>query len=241
MPSQDPSEPSIARQLANFRDVGGLRARSGLIRPGVLYRSDAPFAGDEAPQAAAVWPPDVVIDLRSPGEANNRYPWPESTTLHQLPLLAEAAPALQTGALDQLYLHILEAAPERLARIATIVARAQGPVLVHCSAGKDRTGVAIALLLLTVGVEPEVIEGDYQLTAPNVAGSLDRVKALGYDLPIQSELPPHLLETPPNALAPVLAQISQAPGGAVGWLIAHGASAADVALLSQRLIAGPRA
>ncbi len=240
MTSRDPSELPIARQLANFRDVGGLPARGGLIRRGVLYRSDAPFAGDEPPHDASVWPPEVVIDLRSPGEANNRYPWPASTTLHQLPLLAEAAPALQTGALDQLYLHVLEAAPERLARIAVIVARAQGPVLVHCSAGKDRTGVAIALLLLTVGVDPAVIEADYQLTGPNVATSLERVKALGYDLPIQRDLPPHLLETPPDALAPALAQISQWPGGAVGWLIAHGASAADVSLLSQRLIAAPR-
>ena len=132
---------------------------------------------------------------------------------HQLPLLAEAAPALQTGALDQLYLHILEASPERLARIAAIVARAQGPVLIHCSAGKDRTGVAIALLLLTVGVDPSVIESDYQLTAPNVATSLERVKALGYDLPIQHELPPHLLETPPGALRPCSRRSLSGPEG----------------------------
>lgn len=238
MTSEGLSEAPLARRLANFRDVGGLPAANGLTRHGVLYRSDAPFAGDSAPHDAAVWPPAVVVDLRSPGEANNLYPWPNSTVRHQLPLLAEAAPALQTGALDQLYLHILEASPERLARIAAIVARAQGPVLIHCSAGKDRTGVAIALLLLTVGVDPSVIESDYQLTAPNVATSLERVKALGYDLPIQNELPPHLLETPAGALQPVLSQITQWPGGAAGWLIQHGATADDLALLAERLVAG---
>ena len=157
--------------------------------------------------------------------------------MHQLPLLAEAAPALQTGGLDQLYLHILEAAPESLARIATIVATAPGPVLVHCSAGKDRTGVAIAILLLAVGVEPAVIESDYRLTGPNVAKSLERVKALGYDLPIQQmELPAHLLETPAEALRPLLSQLLHWPGGARGWLIQHGSRAQDLALLTERLV-----
>ena len=232
------SDESLPRpQLVNFRDLGGLPTANGRTRSGVLYRSDAPYAGDVPPAAAPSWPPAEVIDLRSPGETNNGYAWPEATKVHALPLLAEAAPALQSGSLVTIYQHILEAAPEQLAAIVRIVANSTGPVLVHCSAGKDRTGVSVALLLLTVGVQPSAILYDYAATAPNVARVMERVKALGYDLPMRRELPPQLLETPREALEQVLETLSSRPGGSAGWLRDHGVSDADLAKLSTRLVA----
>jgi hypothetical protein len=53
------------RQLVNLRDVAGVRlAGGGTVPAGVLYRSDAPYPGDAAPQTVPVWPPATVIDLR---------------------------------------------------------------------------------------------------------------------------------------------------------------------------------
>ena len=225
-----------ADQLANFRDVAGMTAHGGCVADAVLYRSDAPYRGDMAPAAAPVWPPAVVVDLRSAGEANNGYPWPARTGVHHLPLLAEAAPALQTGTLDALYQHVLTAAPGALAAIAELVATADGPVLVHCSAGKDRTGVTIALLLRAVGVHREAILADYATTEPNVPRVLDRLQALGYDIPIHRALPPQLLLTPPTAMASLLDTLDTWEGGAAGWLLDHGLSESALARLAARLI-----
>jgi protein-tyrosine phosphatase len=227
---------SPANRLANFRDVGGLPAADGTVARGVLYRSDAPYRGDLPPADAPVWPPAVVVDVRSAGETNNAYGWPTSTTVHHLPLLAEAAPALQTGSLEALYQHVLSAAPDSLAEIAGIVAAADGPVLVHCSAGKDRTGVTVALLLRAVGVGREAILADYATTEPNVPRVLDRLQALGYDIPIHRALPPQLLLTPPKAMIGLLDTLDGWDGGAAGWLLDHGLSEGDLTALQTRLV-----
>src|ERR1035441_8605004 len=65
------------RRLANLRDLAGLRlAGAGTVAAGVLYRSDAPYPGDLAPDTVPVWPPATVIDLRSSGETVATYRWP---------------------------------------------------------------------------------------------------------------------------------------------------------------------
>ncbi len=225
-----------ANRLVNFRDVGGLPAAGGRVARGVLYRSDAPYRGDLPPLGAPVWPPAVVVDVRSAGETNNGYAWPASTTVRSLPLLAEAAPALQTGSLEALYQHILQAAPRSLAEIAELVAFADGPVLVHCSAGKDRTGVTVALLLRAAGVDREAILQDYATTEPNVPRVLDRLQALGYDIPIHRALPPQLLLTPPDAMTALLDTLDACDGGAAGWLLSQGMSPAGLEALRTRLI-----
>jgi rhodanese-related sulfurtransferase len=185
---------------------------------------------------APVWPPAVVVDVRSAGETNNAFAWPSGTLVHHRPLLAEAAPALQTGSLEALYQHVLQAAPHSLAEIAEIVAYADGPVLVHCSAGKDRTGVTVALLLRAVGVTREAILSDYATTEPNVPRVLDRLQALGYDIPIHRARPPQLLLTPPKAMIGLLDTLDGWDGGAAGWLREHGLSDAGLAALRDRLI-----
>jgi hypothetical protein len=225
-----------SNQLANFRDIGGMPAPGGRTAPAVLYRSDAPYPGDVAPSAAPVWPPAVVVDVRSVGETSNTYTWPATTERHHLPLLAEAAPALQTSSLEVIYQHVLEAAPHSLVRIAEIVAHASGPVLVHCSAGKDRTGVTVALLLRAVGVSRDAILADYTLTEPNVPRVLDRLRALGYDRPARRALPKQLLLTPPSAMARVLDTLEAAEGGAAGWLLERGMPADTLDALARRLI-----
>lgn len=223
-------------RLANLRDLGGLRTTSGgRILPGLLYRSDAPLAGDERPDAVMTWPPRTVVDLRSAGEADSQHSWPETVVVHRIPLLGEAGAVWRTAPaasraprLEELYERMLDAAPTWIGRLTRIVAHGNEPVLVHCTGGKDRTGVAIAALVLGAGVEPADVVADYTATAARIRRLLVRL-----DLP-NTAIPPERF-APPEAIGGVVARLTGWPGGVSGWFVDHGASPDDVGRLARRL------
>jgi hypothetical protein len=229
----------VAGTPANLRDLGGLPlVLGGAVRAGILYRGDAPYEGDVVAQVAT-WPPRLVIDLRSafevdPANAVSRsYPWPASTRAQRTPLLRRAAPSEQHGSLVELYDEMLGTCGPSIAAILHDLVDSPYPALIHCAAGKDRTGVTVAVLLLAAGVEPEAVVEDYRRTAPNMAGVLERVRYTGRHLP--SELPAHLLETPEDAIRRVVDRMAAHDGGAAGWLAEHGATSSDLAAWTARL------
>lgn len=238
------------RHLANFRDVAGLRLiEGGTVPAGLLYRSDAPYPGDAAPEAVAVWPPATVIDLRSPGETAVGYCWPAGVAVHGIPLMRQAAivgpaetgpaPARQLpSSLESLYRQILDMFPRRLASLLAVATGSEYPLLVHCTAGKDRTGIAIAVLLLVGGVEPADIVADYTATAPNMIGLLDRFQAVGHSLPAGVNANSELLGAPATVIGLVVDRLTGWPGGPQGWAQAHGAAARDVHRWQQHLTGG---
>jgi protein-tyrosine phosphatase len=227
----------LINQPANWRDVGGLAlAGGGVTRSGVLYRGDALYPADEVPLTLPGWPPAVVVDLRSEGERQRGgvFPWPPATSAHHVPLMRDAAPQVLSRPLGDLYRHTLEGSGQFIAEAAGIVAA--GPALVQCTAGKDRTGLVIAVILLAVGVEPGQVVADYTATAANMPGVLPRMAAgLSWDMPPFEELPPMLREAPADAIATVIDILSAIPGGAAGWLVTNGLSAASLDLLRSRL------
>jgi hypothetical protein len=240
------------RQLANFRDLGGLPlAGGGVTQDGILYRSDAPYPGDAAPDHAPLWPPATVIDLRSPGEGGLGYPWPAAVTVHQVPLMRRAAlvtdadrPARDRPVRDRpvtlasVYLAMLKAVPQDLASAVGIAARSAGPVLVHCAAGKDRTGVAIAVLLLAGGVEPESVVMDYTTTASRMSALVSRLQDRGRRLPVDVDPDSELLGAPAEAIGLVIDRLTGWPGGPQAWVTEHGGSAGDLSRWRDRLAAG---
>jgi protein-tyrosine phosphatase len=234
------------RQPVNFRDLGGLPlAAGGRTRAGVLYRSDALYPGDIVPAAAPQWAPGTVIDLRSPGEPGGTYPWPAGVTVHQVPLMPEVAvltEALATTApgparLEALYRAMFGALPGQLAALVEMAASAPGPVLVHCAAGKDRTGVAVAVLLLAAGVEPASVTADYTATAANMGSLLSRLAELGGGLPVNTDGRADLLAAPAEAIAVVVDGLMSWPGGPQAWVTDHGGSADGTRQWRERLTA----
>lgn len=180
----------------NFRDYGGYASRhGGELKQGLLWRSAQHGDATDA-DLAAIEPLGIttVIDLRGTSEREakpcRRYPGFAAEVLHHhgetagLGLHMEAAEGALTAAQARAaMLRLYEGIAWRenltpiLKRYFDVLERKDGASLVHCVAGKDRTGFAVALLHHVLGVHPDDIMADYVLT--NVAGNIEGRIAAG--------------------------------------------------------------
>jgi protein-tyrosine phosphatase len=228
--------------LPNLRDLGGLPSTDGrMTRTGVLYRSALPAPGDIRPTAVDHWPARTVVDLRSPREfATRAHPLQsDDTAVHQISLLSDAdvgAPN-QGARLTDIYQGILTNAGERLAEVLQVAATAPGPVLLHCAAGKDRTGIAVALLLRTAGVAPDDIVADYVTTNEHMPAVLARITRFAPELGQTHPNGRDLRGVVPEALECVLARWDAHPGGVHAWVRSHGATDETLELWTARFTA----
>ncbi|MFD7642385.1 tyrosine-protein phosphatase [Kitasatospora sp. NPDC059795] len=219
----------------NVRDLGGLPTRDGRrTRTGAIVRADnldrLTAEGQNAMLAHGV---RTVIDLRDQTEYRPLLPTPDTVDLVRIPLDALAGPDwwARFGALDGTPLSFrpyLDHCRDAVARLVSAVAHARdGGVVVHCGAGRDRTGLAALVLLALADVEPAAIAEDYLLSAPNL-----RPLWTLLDLPDEEAGIARTLAdagtTADGALHQVLAEFDAAQ-----WL-----PAADVAALRHRFLEG---
>ncbi|BAH50724.1 tyrosine-protein phosphatase [Rhodococcus opacus] len=170
----------------NFRDLGGLPAGSETsIRERVLFRSDALGRLDRRDQRVLA---DIglrtVIDLRTSKEVEQHglCAWYErSPELHALPLVAwESLPTKSQSQgwctpapLIDAYHQMLGEGRQTIAAALTVLAGAGAlPAVVHCTSGRDRTAIVVAVLLGILGVPDHQIAEDYALSAAGMARSL---------------------------------------------------------------------
>jgi hypothetical protein len=228
---------------ANLRDVGGLRTRDGRVtRSAVLLRSDAPHPGDVVGELPG-WPPALVVDLRSAGEITEAHPLAgPATRVVSLSLAADASVervAERHSDLSSLYTEIITQRGAVLAEAVGHVAGADGPALVHCAAGKDRTGLVVAAALAAVDVRRDDIVADYHHTEANMPAVIARFARDPAAHDAMAELiarRPQLATAPPVAIASVLDHFDAA-GGAARWLRAHGLEPVAIERLAARLLA----
>jgi protein-tyrosine phosphatase len=236
-------------QLVNFRDVAGCRLFNGrVIPPGILYRGDALYPGGAVPDDVPVWPPASVIDLRSDGEADGEYVWPEGTLLYKMPVMPEAD-VIGTAAapnrvvplppnLFLLYSYMLVIVSQELPTLLSIAIESRGPIFVHCTAGKDRTGVAIAVLLLIGGADPADVINDYVSSEANMEPLIRRLEGLGRSLPTDMDITSPMLRAPAAAVSIIVDTLTSWPGGPTGWALANGATRKDIQRWRDRLNGG---
>lgn len=163
----------------NFRDFGGYRTSDGhVVRSRILYRS-----GALAPLTPVDWIKveglgiQGVYDLRTVSERQSKPDgWPHPpATVYTSPKAdlsglfgdirtAGNSPARMRAAFLRFYAAAPFAYAGEYAAIFHALAQGQAPVLIHCSAGKDRTGVAAALLLEALRVPRATILADYAMT-----------------------------------------------------------------------------
>lgn len=164
----------------NFRDIGGLPTRDGaIVRPGIIYRSEGPASFKPVHHAElAALDIRLVCDLRSDGErAKDPNDWANAARLLNLDVTADLRAKTNSGwdalKTDQSeaavrtvlmgnYASIPAAIRPYLRHLIAAIVEGQTPVLIHCTADKDRTGVLIGLLLKALGVSDDAIVSDYE-------------------------------------------------------------------------------
>lgn len=167
----------------NVRDLGGLPAAGGrtTVR-GALVRADSLSRLSQAGwQALLDHGVRTVIDLRNPRERE------EAPDVAERPALLETVHAALDGVEDRGFWQSIEATPEfgtplyyraHLMRkpelaagaVKAIAHAAPGGVAFHCVGGRDRSGQLAMVALALVGVAPEVIAADYELSSERLRG-----------------------------------------------------------------------
>lgn len=202
----------------------------------------------ECRRAPDLLPDDVTIDLvhlpilGGSMEAQAQRLMPADGTAPTLTPEAVAALVAQVPTLAELYVGILQDAAPRFARIARSIAHPvdaeRSAVLVHCTAGKDRTGLSAALMLAAAGATREAIVADYVLTGPNLAGvftdtMLRMFAAIGLpDMPPLREL---ATESPAEAITAALDWVDAAHGDAAGYLRSGGLTGSELDAMRDRM------
>jgi hypothetical protein len=237
--------------LLGFREVAGLRTASGgRVRPGLLYRSGTPqfLMPDDARALVADTGIRTAIDLRLPHEVERegRGPLADLAVRH-VPnpftirrLLAEGssvAPMTGDDPLLETYLGYLRDDAAAVAGvIAELAVPGALPALVHCTVGKDRTGVAVALLLDAIGVLREDIVAEYAAGDADVAPAMERLRSMVTYGDAVDVYPRAAWAAPPRVMATFLETVDERHGGVAGLLATHGVTAAVVSRLSVLLV-----
>ena len=183
--------------VSNFRDLGGYPAADGRhVKWGAIFRSNA--LADLTPddfRTVAGLGVQLVCDLRTQGERSNqptRWPGtaPKVFTSSKAEMSGALTAMLGTGTptpesarkgLIAFYRQAPDTYAEEYRAVFSRLLQGETPMIVHCTAGKDRTGVAAALILSALGTPRDVIIQDYALSAGLLrAGAERRARSPGY-------------------------------------------------------------
>ncbi|KJL46780.1 Tyrosine-protein phosphatase precursor [Microbacterium hydrocarbonoxydans] len=225
--------------VSNVRDVGGMAAAGGRIRSGMLLRSGqlsgaTPAGATELSELIA-----HIVDLRDGEEIAAEPTGIEGPATTHLPLFLGSVRSFFDAdtSLDDLYLHLLEESGERLVEAIRIIARGE-PTLVHCTVGKDRTGVTVALALAAVDADRDAIIADYALTESHLPR--ERTQRIAAYLRAQHPDAVHAVALATRSPAPVmralLEKIDERWGSAAGYLRANGMTDAELGALKAALV-----
>ena len=251
--------------IVNFRDCGGPPGDAGrTVKRGMLYRGTALWNTGEADlELLSRLGIGLVVDLRSHAETRGRPDrCPEGASLRHLPAVP-SMDALDQEALDwDVYIDAVSRSEQALEQaeafqygVYTEMIRCPGafsalvqdlldhpdrPVYIHCSAGKDRTGVACAIVLRLLGVALDDIMADYMASAdnpqPEVASVLDKASTMS---PRIEALLRVMTGVSPDRLQSAWDEVDRVWGGWDGFVRdGLGLTAGDVSRLRDQLLDG---
>ncbi len=236
--------------VINFRDVGGVPVGSDHhIAYGRLFRSDT---------LQFLTPEDINILIESIGlktdvdlrlsfeiEVEGRGLLGETDVVFaHLPLqvpsaqtAGSATPILQGhDPVVSHYVNYLNHSPKSVSGLIQLLAQPQSlPALIHCAAGKDRTGIAVAMTLAAAGCSTDDIAAEYALGAHLIPAVMDQLRTMESYGESLSKLPPEANLTPPEYIERFFTEIRNTYGGPIDYLRLHGVTDAELEALSQAL------
>ncbi len=219
----------------NFRDIGGYPTADGRrLKWGLYYRAGRQDRmTDEDLDRARALDIRTQIDLRKTDEIadQGRGPFPDlGANYCHLPVIPDggtdqlASLVGDTGISGKRYLGYLEFGSQTWLDLFDIFASADNhPIVLHCTAGKDRTGVSTAFLLSVLGVDRAIIEADYILTNVDVERQVNFVENhVGLPEGVTREEMVFHAGVPETAIGDFLTGLEERHGGAVEYLKAIG-------------------
>ena len=244
MPLDTPPMPQRHLKFAvtyNFRDTGGYPAHNGgTTRWRTLFRSDSPHRLPEADRASLIKHGlRTAIDLRQAeelAESPSVFAASAHVTYCHLPLLSDVPSMPEVlPALVDIYRSILDDRRAQVgAALAALATPGALPAVVNCTAGKDRTGLIVALVLGLAGVPEETIVADYALSGTCLAGvyldeARQRAEARGFSYDLQVLCEPDFMRT-------TLAHLKKRYGGIEAYVRTTGVSDAEIDQLRQAMV-----
>ena len=243
MAAKPPEGPALRRlswpDCWNTRDLGGLPRDGGATRSRVLIRSDSlVHLTTEGREAMSAYGVTTVLDLRSSAElVKDPSPLAAAKDIRYLhrELIDDSNMNNIGDSKDMFerYVFIIDNRPDAFRDVFTAIGEADGGVVFHCFAGKDRTGLVAAMLLSLAGVAPADVAADYEET--------DQQLAEQYEVWV-SEAPPEKrdlfrdeLRCPPERILRVLDHFERRWGGVAAYLEGAGMAPSSIDRVASRL------
>ena len=235
----------------NFRDVGGVPCGPDRrVAHGRLLRSDTlQFLTADAIHALVTQlglrsDIDLRLDFEVEVEGRGLLADEPSIAHVHMPFMVEGAnrdgsatPILQQD--DPVvthYLGYLESSAPSVVGIVRLLGSPEGPpAIIHCAAGKDRTGVAIAMVLAAVGCDENDIADEYAAGSHLVDAVLARLRGMPSYGPALDKLPKEANLTPPEYIHRFFAGVRTVYGSPREYLMLHGVTEAELVALKENL------
>ena len=234
---------SLIPGAVNFRDTGGLPASAGRSRPGVLYRSgNLAHLEDDGVDALRALGVRRIIDLRADEEVRHAPSRVDGIDLEtvRVPLFLGSVASFfeRDTSLAEMYRAMVDDSAARVIEVIRGMLVEQ-PVLVHCTVGKDRTGVTVALALAAAGVDEEAVIADYARTEGMLPEGRNRdiVRMLSTLHPEAVNLEELATRSPAHVMRDLLGYLTEQYGSPTAYLQAHGLTDAELEALRRALVA----